>query len=190
MQNGMSKLHLALVHYPVKNKDGDTIAAAITNLDLHDIARAARTYGVGAFYVVTPLSDQQELAKKIVGHWQQGAGAEYNPDRREALELIRIKASLNDAMTDTAALTGAPVRIVATSAAADGNRLSFPEFRRMLERSDQSYLLVFGTAWGLAEAFIDNSDYVLAPIRGTTGYNHLPVRSAAAIILDRISGEH
>jgi hypothetical protein len=29
---------------------------------------------------------------------------------------------------------------------------------------------------------------VLAPIRGNTSYNHLSVRSAAAIILDRLLG--
>ncbi|MBT8351253.1 MAG: RNA methyltransferase, partial [Deltaproteobacteria bacterium] len=39
-----SNLYVALVHYPVVNKNGDVIASAVTNLDLHDIARAAKTY--------------------------------------------------------------------------------------------------------------------------------------------------
>jgi len=34
----------------------------------------------------------------------------------------------------------------------------------------------------------DDSDYVLAPIEGK-GYNHLSVRSAVAIILDRLLGD-
>ena len=45
---------VVLVHHPVVDKNGDTIAAAVTALDLHDIARVAKTYGLAAFYVVTP----------------------------------------------------------------------------------------------------------------------------------------
>ncbi|MCP4687771.1 MAG: RNA methyltransferase, partial [Desulfobacterales bacterium] len=33
-------LHLALLHYPVVNKNGEPVASAVTNLDLHDISRA------------------------------------------------------------------------------------------------------------------------------------------------------
>ncbi len=146
----MPNLYLALAHYPVVNKRGEIIAAALTNLDLHDISRAAKTYGVKSFYVVTPLSDQQVLAKKIIAHWTGGAGAVYNPDRRSALELIK-------------------------------------EFRGILE-SSMPHLLIFGTAWGLAESLISQADFVLEPIAGTTGYNHLSVRCAAAIILDRLLG--
>lgn len=187
----MGRLYLALLHYPVKNKAGDTIASAITNLDLHDIARAARTYGIPNFFVVTPLFDQQQLAKKIVAHWQQRIGAAYNPDRRDALDLIRITDSVFDAMEDIRMMDGKPVRLVATSAAADPKRLSFPDFRQMLEHGDdQSYLLALGTAWGLTEPFIEHADFVLAPIPGTTGYNHLSVRSAAAIMLDRLCGSN
>ena len=91
-----TNLYLALTHYPVINKNGDTIASAVTNLDLHDIARAAKTYGVRSFYVVTPLADQQELVDRIVDHWVKGIGSTYNPKRREALELIRINNSLDD----------------------------------------------------------------------------------------------
>ena len=58
----MPNLYLALTHYPVVNKRGEIIASALTNLDLHDIARVARTYGVKGYYVITPLEDQRELA--------------------------------------------------------------------------------------------------------------------------------
>jgi hypothetical protein len=50
------------------------------------------------------------------------------------------------------------------------------------------HLLVFGTAWGLAEAFISEADYILEPITGSPDYNHLSVRTAAGIILDRLLG--
>ena len=87
---------MALTHYPVVNKKGDTITAAVTNLDLHDISRAAKTYGVRSFYVVTPLDDQKKLVERIVSHWTAGAGSRYNPIRRKALELISVKDSLSE----------------------------------------------------------------------------------------------
>ncbi|MFW6237145.1 MAG: RNA methyltransferase, partial [Desulfosudaceae bacterium] len=90
-------LYLALLHYPVVNKSGQVIASAVTNLDLHDIARAARTYGVAGFYVVTPLEDQQRLVERIVNHWTVGDGARYNPKRAEAMALIRLAATLEAA---------------------------------------------------------------------------------------------
>jgi len=49
--------------------------------------------------------------------------------------------------------------------------------------------LVLGTAWGLSETFIGDADHVLDPIVGNSEYNHLSVRSAAAIILDRLMRE-
>ena len=47
-------------------------------------------------------------------------------------------------------------------------------------------LLLFGTGWGLAPEALARMDDVLEPVRGTTDYNHLSVRSAASIILDRL----
>jgi hypothetical protein len=52
------------------------------------------------------------------------------------------------------------------------------------------YLLIFGTAWGLPENFIAEADYILNPVIGNTDYNHLSVRSAVAIILDRLFGRN
>lgn len=183
-----SNLYLALIHYPVKNKQGDTIAAAITSIDLHDIARAARTYGVAGFYVVTPLKDQQQLAQKIMAHWQDGVGSVYNPHRGRALDLIRVKNTLPEAVDEIAADAGLGPKLVATSAAAGKDRISFADFRQLIGKNNAAYILALGTAWGFAPAFMDNVDYVLSPIQGGTDYNHLSVRSAAAIILDRLFG--
>jgi hypothetical protein len=49
-------------------------------------------------------------------------------------------------------------------------------------------VLVFGTGWGLTEEVLGRADDLLEPILGTGAYNHLSVRSAAAIILDRLRG--
>ena len=183
----MPTLYLALTHYPVINKRGDIIASALTNLDIHDISRAAKTYGVKSFYVVTPLSDQKVLAKKIIAHWTGGAGAVYNPDRRSALELIKVKDSIIDVAEDIKDIENSYPKTVTTSARKYPASIDYAEFRDFLENG-VPHLLIFGTAWGLAESLISEADFVLEPITGTTDYNHLSVRSAAAIILDRLMG--
>ncbi|MCF8023894.1 MAG: RNA methyltransferase [Desulfobacteraceae bacterium] len=179
---------MALLHYPVKNKDGKAIAAAVTSIDLHDIARAARTYGIGGLYVITPLADQREFAGKIINHWVKGAGAKYNPDRKEALSMISLREDLQEAVNEIRTRENTEVRIVATSAAGASGQTEFDEFRRALESGEHAYLLVLGTAWGLSDEFMNEADCRLAPIVGNTDYNHLSVRSAASIILDRLLG--
>lgn len=42
----MANLYLGLVHYPIYNKNMQVIATAVTNFDIHDISRTARTYDV------------------------------------------------------------------------------------------------------------------------------------------------
>ncbi len=185
-----TKLYIALLHHPVKNKNGEIIASAVTNLDLHDISRIAKTYGVGSFYVVTPLDDQRALVEKIISHWTQGRGGTYNPNRREALNLVKVKDSLAQVLDDIKHETSAAVKIVATCADEKQQSLGFDDFRRRLKETENAYLLVFGTAWGLTNEFLGSVDFVLEPIKGNTGYNHLPVRAAVAIILDRIIRGH
>jgi hypothetical protein len=183
----MPNLYVALLHYPVMNKNGDVITSAITNLDLHDISRAAKTYGARKFYVVTRLADQIELAGRIIGHWTNGAGAEYNPARRSALELIRIIESLEDAVSQIGKRERVRPKTVVTCARKFDTTISFDKLRGLIDNG-KPYLLVFGTAWGLAEETIRQADYILEPITGRTDYNHLSVRSAASIILDRLVG--
>jgi hypothetical protein len=180
---------VALTHYPVINKNGDIITSAVTNLDLHDISRAAKTYGVRSFYVVTPLEDQKVLSKKIIGHWIEGIGSIYNPKRREALELIIIKNSIDDVKTQIREHHGDFPKTVVTSARQKPDNLSYGKFREMLQDGNP-YLLIFGTAWGLSENFMAGADYSLNPVIGNTDYNHLSVRSAVAIILDRLFGRN
>jgi len=183
----MTNLYVTLTHYPVVNKNGDIIASAVTNLDLHDISRAAKTYGVRSFYVVTPLENQKTLVEKLVSHWLKGAGSWYNPKRREAMELIRIKNSLEEVSDHIYKKEGDYPKTVVTSATYSSHNLSYDTFRTML-KDDSIFLLIFGTAWGLSKECIAGADYILNPITGNTNYNHLAVRSASAIILDRLFG--
>jgi len=178
-------LYVALVHYPVINKSGNIITSAVTNLDLHDMARVSKTYGVKKFYVVTPLEDQKELTREIISHWTSGIGSVLNSDRRQALELICIKDSVDAVLDDISTDGKGYPKTVVTSAKDSPGFITYPELRGMLEDSNP-YLLIFGTGWGLAEEIVLKADYMLEPVRGNTDYNHLSVRSACSIILDRL----
>ena len=181
------KVDVALVHYPVVNRVGETIGSAVTNLDLHDIARAGRTYGVGNYWVITPFSEQLELASQIVGHWTDGHGAQVNPDRQNALSIIRLCATIEDALEQATVAYGARPVVLATCAKKQANTRSYATIREMIRR-DTPVVLLFGTAWGLSPEVMEMVDGVLPPLSGPTVFNHLSVRSAASIILDRLLG--
>jgi hypothetical protein len=181
------KVDVALVHYPVVNRIGETIGSAVTNLDLHDIARAGKTYGVGSYWVVTPFEEQLQLAAQIVGHWTEGYGGSVNPDRGSALSIIRLCATLAEALEQATVAHGVRPLVLATCAKRQANSRSYGDVRELI-RSEVPLLLLFGTAWGLSPEVMDMVDGVLPPICGPTPFNHLSVRSAASIVLDRLLG--
>ena len=180
-------LYVALIHYPVVNKRDNTIGSAVTNMDLHDIARAGRTFGVRGYYVVTPFEDQATLCGQIIAHWTEGEGGRVNPSRKSALERVRVVETFEDVLEQIKEERQQPVVKIATSARATENikQVSCARLKEEL-KGNASHVLVFGTAWGLAEELIDQCDYILDPIAGAGSYNHLSVRSAASIYLDRL----
>ncbi len=177
-----------MVHYPVYNKQGKVICTAVTNLDIHDIARCAMTFGVRAGYIINPLDSQKELVRKIIAHWREGAGALYNPIRKQAFERIEVRASLQEVIQDISRSHRLPVKTVATDATQHKKNISYNHMHELLYEGPWPYLLVLGTGWGLAREVLEESDYILAPVEGVLDYNHLSVRSAIAIILDRLTG--
>jgi hypothetical protein len=116
----------------------------------------------------------------------EGVGAHYNPDRRQALETIRIKSSLEAVLKELTA-GGRRPRMVVTSARRKHSDLSYNGLRRLVS-DGVPVVLLFGTAWGLADDLMEGADYRLAPIAGGSDYNHLSVRSAVSIVLDRTLG--
>ena len=181
-------IYVALLHHPVYDKNGQVVTTAVTNMDIHDIARSGRTYGIHGFYVVTPVKALQKLASKIIDHWERGYGSQYNVTRKDALALVRIKDTLDDVLIDIEHDCGEKPLLVVTSARRVGKRTSFADLRDMLKKTSQPFLLILGTGWGLTEAIFSRSDYFLEAIEGPTDYNHLSVRSAAAIMFDRLLG--
>lgn len=198
LQRGRN-LHCALVHHPVMGKDGKSCTVSLTNLDIHDIARSSCTFGLGNFYVSTPLADQQRLLAEITGHWTKGAGSQANPDRANALSLVQGVSCLEEAVEHLHRQFGQKPLLVGTSAKVPSlktkrrnkkrrypDQISFTGAAELLLR--QPVLLVFGTGHGLHPELLENFDFMLPPVR-PVGYNHLSVRSAVAIVLDRILGD-
>lgn len=188
MKEQRADLDILLLHHPVTNKTGETIGSAVTNLDLHDIARVARTYGVGNYYVATPYEDQHELINEITAHWLKGHGATYNPARKEALALVKTAYSLDAVIDEIKERTGASPLLVTTSARKQKNEVQYEDLRYHLRNKVSPVLLLFGTAHGIADIVMEKADAALPPICGNSTYNHLSVRSAVSIILDRLLG--
>jgi hypothetical protein len=183
-----SNLYLGLVHHPIYDKRGAIVATAVTNFDIHDIARCAKTFGVGGFFVITPLESQIQLVERIIRHWVKGKGSVYNPTRKDSLSLIRVSRTIDEADREISDLWGRKVKRIATGASPYTKSIGFEILRKLLKDQDTPFLILFGTGWGLTQEVKESSDYVLAPIGGK-GYNHLSVRSAVAIILDRLLGD-
>lgn len=181
-------LYIALVHHPVYNRRRETVATAITNLDVHDLARLGRTFGVRGVYIVTPVAAQRELVRHLLRHWLDGEGGARNPRRAEAMGRVRVAPDVAGAAEDVRSREGSRPRIVATGARFRDGVIDYGDARRRLRESDSPTLLLFGTGWGLHDELVADCDWKLAPIRGGDHYNHLAVRTAVGIILDRLVG--
>jgi hypothetical protein len=149
----------------------------------------ARTFGLFRYYVVTPVEEQRILAERIRAHWQDGWGGSYNPDRRSALELLQVAPDMDTILADLEDCYKRPARIVVTGAKERQGVISFDGLRRRVQDEEGPFLLLFGTGWGLTDELFERADFVLEPIKGAGEYNHLSVRSAAAIIMDRLLGQ-
>jgi hypothetical protein len=178
-------VYVALLHFPVYNKNKEVVTTCITGFDLHDIARSSCTYGIKKYFVVNPISAQRQFAERILEHWKKEESLNFNPTRVEAFNLVEVKPDLKSVIEEIRK-TGDPI-VVATSARKAGT-YSFEKLSKEIKKSKRPYLILLGTGWGMVEEVIDGADIVLSPIDGEGKYNHLSVRSAAAVIFDRLLG--
>lgn len=184
----MADLFVALIHYPVLDRNGRVVTSAITSLDLHDIARSARTYDVRGMYVVHPVAEQREFALRVLDHWRLDHGRLYDSRRREALDLVEVVEDLEAALKAAALIAKSFPLLVYTSASASCGA-SYAELRSKIENTaGVPIMLMFGTGFGLAPAMRDRADVIIQAVRGPGEYNHLSVRAAASVILDRLAG--
>ncbi len=180
-------LSIILLHENMLNKEGKLITTSLTMIDSHDISRSSRTYQLSEFFIAHPSNTLQDLANTLKKHWVDGYGAKYNTNRGEALELITIVDNYEQAKEKIKTRTGKTPKIIATSAKTGENRIGYSDLKEELKNGDP-YLLLLGTGWGLSDSYLSEVDFFLAPILGPGDYNHLSVRSAAAIMLDRLFG--
>ncbi len=181
-----SHVFISVVHYPAVNKDKRWVVTSFTTLDFHDIARPARTYELGGYYIVQPLEAQQFVISEQIKYWLEGFGSKFNPRRSEAAKLVKLVSSLTEAIQDIKEKTGKEPKLVATSAKRYPQTVSYSQLREKIQKKDDVYFILFGTGWGMPEELVSSCDYVLEPILGPGEYNHLSVRNAAAIIMDRL----
>lgn len=186
--NQGAKLSVVLLHDKMVDKPGNIVTTSLTAIDVHDIARSCKTYGIENLYISHPAPTIRKLARTLKDFWEDGFGATYNPNRKEALEQVELVSDLDEAIQKIDLRFGKLPKLVATSARPGGKRIDINSFRTVLSESHEHYLIMFGTGWGMSEELLNRSDYFLTPINGPTDYNHLSVRSACAIILDRLLG--
>ena len=185
------RIYLGLVHHPIKNKLGELVTTSVTNLDIHDISRSCRTFGIKKYFIVTPFDAQRELVDSILGHWEQDHANAFNPDRQDALAIARAVDSIETAIAQIAEIEGQRPLIAVTGANFESFDGDVKELTKKLEVLNMPCFLLFGTGWGLHPIALEKAEFKLSPIisKNSDGYNHLSVRSAVAIYLDRLFGE-
>ncbi len=180
--------YIVLMHDEVILEPGVTGTSSVTSLDIHDIARSAKTYGLEGYYLVTSLLDQQAIVRKILEFWET-SGIEYNKQRHHAVSLVSLMGSLDQVMEAIERKEGKRPILVGTSARkCSGVRQITYKDQDVVWKEDRPVLFILGTAKGLAPQVMERCEYVLAPIEGFLKFNHLSVRSAAAVIFDRWLG--
>lgn len=185
----MAPVYIGLIHYPIYNKHMEIVTTALTNYDLHDIARTAKTYNVKRYFIVHPVEAQREMALRIMNHWKTGGGVAYNPNRKEAFEETELVPTLDDVLQWIENEEGEKPIIVTTDARVYPNTISYKAMRQKIHDDAKPILILFGTGFGMTKEMMQQFDYIIEPIYGAGSYNHLCVRSAVAIILDRLLGE-
>jgi hypothetical protein len=188
------KTAVVLLHHPVTNREGALVTTAVTNMDIHDISRSVRTYEVDHYYLVTPVLEQQSLTRRILTHWAGGRCLEWHPDRAEALSRARCVSTFEEVKTELIEMyPGRSLEVAMPDAREIPGQKTYAEVRAAWEQERNAGIkvLVLGTGWGLSPAFHSEVHTFLGPIYGPLGregYNHLSVRAAAAVILDRLFG--
>ena len=180
--------YVALMHSDVLVEDNKVGTTSVTSIDIHDISRSCSTYGIKNYFIVTPLKDQQKIVSKLLHFWQEGYGFEYNPQRFKAIKNTHLKNDLKSVIEAIKEKENIDPIIITTSAKrSDLALISYFDQSKVWSKN-RPILWIFGTGKGLSDDLMAKSDFQLKPIEGFTDFNHLSVRSAVAIILDKWLG--
>lgn len=183
------QFYVALLHDGMVDKEGNPVTTSLTLIDMHDISRSCKTFDVKGFFICHPSPYMRKLAHNLFEHWDSGFGSTYNANRKDALSVLKVSETLDEAITNIEAIHNEPPVIIATSAKNDCGRVSFRELKFELSQTNRPYLLLLGTGWGMGPELMNKAHMILSPIEGPSDFNHLSVRSALAIMLDRLFGK-
>ena len=182
-------LFLGLVHNPVYNKNKEIVTTSLTNLDIHDIARTCKTYGIKNYFLINPEQSQKDIFNRLKDFWRTGPGKQYNINRFDAFKLIEFVPDIEAAKQWIKDRYSQDPILITTSARLVPGSVSYKEMRKIINRSFPK-LILFGTGYGMSEELVNSSNFHIFRIEGAGPYNHLSVRSAIAITLDRLIGDY
>jgi tRNA (guanine37-N1)-methyltransferase len=167
------------LHHPVYDKNGAVVTTAVTNLDVHDIGRLARTFEA-------PLSTSRRPCRRPAASRARHAPLEHGPGRRSTTRRVKDARWRACAWPTTSTPRSADVRaarrahlphVVATTAREGDGRLTSPRCARGSAPGPRGAPRVLD-GWCLTAEVLERADAILEPIRGRRDYNHLSVRSA------------
>lgn len=196
----MIKLAVGLLHHPIYDRSRNVVATNITNLDIHDIARVSKVYGLENYFIIHPAAEQLMFVERLLDHWRTGDGIKTHSIRSEALGIVRTAESIEQAKRlwlsrDGLGNSDEKVEIIGTTARniPGVDRVSFGALREEFEAQKTNpqprrVLLLFGTGFGMTDEVLQGCDRLLEPLKGAppVDYRHLSVRSAVSICLDRL----
>ena len=111
-------------------REREVVATAVTNFDIHDIARCARTYRDGRFLCDHPAGEPGSAGGENHSPLGRGAGSVYNPTRKESLSLVRISRTIDEADREISELWQKKVRRIATGASHHPRNVGFESLRK------------------------------------------------------------
>jgi tRNA (guanine37-N1)-methyltransferase len=181
--------YIVLMHSQVNTKDENSGHTSVASIDIHDIARSSAMYGIKKYFLVTELEDQFKIIETFLKFWQSDVGLNYNQSRFNAVSRVSAVTTIDNVINEIEAIENAKPLIITTSAKDHpfGQKIDY-QSQGLVWKHNRPVLIVLGTGQGLNNDIMQRSDFILTPITGMTGYSHLSVRSAAAIILDRWLG--
>ena len=86
----MDRPGLRLCAWPAHaGSNAEIVTSAITSLDIHDIARAARTYDLRGVFIVHPIPEQRKFAASVIDHWRFDFGRTGRSSSANSLQTLR-----------------------------------------------------------------------------------------------------
>lgn len=177
---------IAVLHWPATDRYGNRIITSFTTLDLHDIARPAKAYGVETYYIAHPVDAQREIIQRQIDYWTSEENKEKQFTRYESVSLVKLVYNYEEIINDIISKKHKKPKVVGTDARTYPNTISYNKLSSLIKEGKDDFLIVFGTGYGIPKSLMETFDYILEPVYGAGDWNHLSVRNAAAIILDRL----